>query len=499
MPWEAIYWIARAKSSTYSDMERMDVAVIGGGILGCFAARNLCRWKLSVALLEAREDVCTGISRANTAIVYPGYDHMPGTLKAAMTVRANASFQTLCKELDVPFLQCGSLMLSYGENADRILQKKFRQGVQNQVPGLQMLSEDEARRLEPMLSPGLHTALYAPSAGTVNPWQLGIAACENAVHNGAQLFLNRAVCGIHMEDGGYVLESKSGDLFVRAVINCAGLASASVQEMLFPPSIRITPTAGDYLVLDKASKPFPSCILQYEPDQKGKGLSVVPTVEGSILIGPSERDNETDYATSQTGLSFIRECARRLLPNLDLAEVIRSFAAVRPNPQRADGSSIRSFPIEHPALAFWSLIGIKTPGLTCAQELGAYIAQKVAGELGSEPNSSFDPIRMGIRRPHTLSFEDRKALVTENPDFGEVVCCCEDVTKAEILESVRRGAVTVDGVKRRTGAGMGRCQGSKCQQKITALLAEVLQVDESTVTKDGNDSQITRSGRHETL
>ena len=480
-------------------MEQIDAAIIGGGILGCFTARNLCRWKLSVAILEAREDVCTGISRANTAIVYPGYDHVPGTLKAEMTVRANAYFQTLCEELDVPFLRCGSLMLSYGEQADKVLQKKYLQGLQNQVPGLKLLSAEEAYVLEPMLAPGLHTALYAPSAGTVNPWQLGIAACENAVHNGAHLFLTRKVEAIHKVDGGYVLETENGSLFARGIVNCAGLDSASVQEMLFSPSVRIVPTAGDYLVLDKSVAPVPSRILQYEPEQKGKGLTVVPTVEGSLMLGPSDRENEIDYATTETGLSFVREYSHRLLPDLDLTGVIRSFAALRPNPQRTDGSRINSFSIEHPAPAFWSLIGIKTPGLTCAQELGLYASRKVAAELGAEPNLSFDPLRKNIQSVHSLSFEERKALVGNFPDYGEVVCCCEDVTKAEVLEAIHRGAVSVDGVKRRTGTGMGRCQGSRCEQKITALLAEVLGVPESAIPKDGKKSEIVWGSRYDTL
>lgn len=480
-------------------MERIDAAVIGGGVLGCFAARNLCRWKLSVAILEAREDVCTGISRANTAVVYPGYDHQPGTTKAVMTVRANSSFDTLCQELDVPFRRCGSLMLSYGENADRVLRKKYRQGIQNEVPGLCLLTAEEAYKSEPMLAPGLHSALFAPSAGTVNPWQLGIAACENAVQNGAQLFLNCRVTGIQAEKDGYLLETESGSFFTRAVINCAGLSSAAVQEMAFPPSVRIATTAGDYLVLDKNTDTVPSHILQYEPEGNEKGLTVVPTVEGNLLLGPSDRENEVDYATTAAGLSYVRDLSHWLLPSLDLSGVIRSFAAVRPNPQYADGRSIPSFVIEHPAPTFWSLIGIKTPGLTCAQELGSTIAEKIAGELRAELNSSFDPSHKSIRRAHILSFEERKTLILEDPDYGDIFCCCEDVTKAEILEAVRRGAVTVDGIKRRTSAGMGRCQGSRCQQKITALLAEALQIEESAVTKDGKGSELLRGKQNDRM
>ncbi len=479
-------------------MERFDVAVIGGGLLGCFAARELSRRKLELVLLEAREDVCTGVSRANTAVVYPGYDHLPGTLKAEMTVRANASFDRLCEELDVPFSRCGSLMLSFGPEADAVLQKKLRQGQENGVPGLCLLSAAEAYRMEPTLAPGLSSALFSPTAGTVNPWQLGIAACENAVRNGARLRLNTRVLAMRREDDGYVLETDGGTLAVRAVVNCAGLAADRVQELLFPPSVRLVPTAGDYLVLDRLAASRPAHILEYEPEGKEKGLTVVPTVEGSLLLGTTERENSLDFATTEDGLARVRALAKRLLPGLDPDEAIRSFAAVRPNPERPDGSRISDFCIEHPAERFWSLIGIKTPGLTCARELGACIAQRLAAELGAEGTPTFDPVRRGICRAHGLPFEERKKLVEENPDYGEIVCFCEDVTKAEVLEAIRRGAVTLDGVKRRVGTGMGRCQGARCEQKIAALIAGALGIPESAVCKDGPGSEIVRAA-HEKL
>ncbi len=479
-------------------MERFDVAVIGGGLLGCFSARELSRWKLDIVLLEAREDVCTGISRANTAVVYPGYDHKPGTLKAEMTVRANASFNLLCDELDVPFNRCGSLMLSFGPRADAVLRKKLRQGEENGVIGLRLLSAEEAYRLEPMLAPGLSSALYSPEAGTVNPWQLGIAACENAVKNGVRLRLNTRVTDMRAEKDGYRLETDRGTVSARAVVNCAGAAADRIQELLFPPSIRIVPTAGDYLVLDKNSAGMPTHILEYEPEEKTKGLTAVPTVEGSLLLGPTERENGMDYATTESGLAKVRDLAKRLLPALDLSRIIRSFAAVRPNPQRPDGSSIGSFCIEHPAERFWSLIGIKTPGLTCSRELGFYIAQRLAQELSAEQNLLFDPTRQGIRRAHGLPFEERKKLTEQESDFGEILCCCEDVTKAEVLEAIRRGAVTVDGVKRRVGTGMGRCQGARCDQKIAALISGALGIPESAVLKDGPGSEILRD-EHEKL
>lgn len=471
-------------------MKDYDVVVIGGGLLGCFAARNLCRRDLHIALIEAREDVCTGISRANTAIVYPGYDHKPGTLKAEMCVRANARFDALCRELDVPFSRCGSLMVSYGEKADTVLKKKYENGLSLGVPGLRLLSGEEAQKMEPALAEGVTSALYAPTAGTVNPWELGIAACENAAANGAALRLNTRLLNIRRAAEGYRIETDRGDLSCRAVVNCAGLASDRVQELLFSTPVHIALDAADYLILDKATENKPTRIIQYEPEDGGKGLSVVPTVEGSLLLGPSERENEVDFAVSEEGLSFVRERAALVLPGLNLQDTIRSFAAVRPNPQREDGSSIGSFVIEHPGPAFWSLIGIKTPGLTCADELGRYVADRLAAELGAEENPAFDPCRSGIRRARDLPLSERAALVRENVAYGEIVCHCEGVTKAEILEAIRRGAVSVDGVKRRVGTGMGHCQGSRCERAVMELLAEELGIPVTAVRKDGPGSEI---------
>lgn len=477
-------------------MRRFDAIVIGGGLLGCFAARNLCRYDLRIALLEAREDVCTGISRANTAIVYPGYDHKPGTLKAEMCVRGNAGFDTLCRELDVPFSRCGSLMVSFGEKGDAVLRRKYEHGQASGVPGLRLLRGDQARDLEPCLSPAVTSALYAPTTGTVNPWELGIAAFENARDNGAAVFFSSRVLGMRQTEDGYLLETEREVFACRAVVNCAGLNADRVQALLFPTPVRIVPNAGDYLILDKAAENKPTHIIQYEPEDGGKGVNAVPTVEGSLLIGPSERENGTDFAVSAAGLFSVRERIAQVLPALDLNDAIRSFAAVRPNPERPDGGSIRSFVIDGPGPGFLSFIGIKTPGLTCADELGRYAAEKTAAYLGAGVSADFRPRRAGIRKAHAMDMAQRNAAILSDPDYGEVICCCEDVTKAEALEAIRRGAVTLDGVKRRTGCGMGRCQGSRCQQKLSALLSRELGIREWAVTKDGAGSEILGGGLH---
>lgn len=436
-------------------MKRVDVAIIGGGVLGCFAARNLMRWRLSAVLLEQAEDVCTGITRANSAIVYAGYDNKPGSLKAEMTVRGNAEFETLCRELEVPFLRRGSLLVTYDAETLPRLRRKYEQGLQNGVPGLRMLSGQEAEEMEPMLKPGVVGALYAPSTGTVNPWQLGIAAFENAVGNGVRPMLNTAVTAIRKAEGGYRLITTEGDISCKAVINCAGLFADRVQELLFPPSVRLQWDGAEYLVLDKLAKK-PEHILFQQSQSCGKGITAIPCVEGNLLLSGVRNPIDTPFSTTPEGLRELEAAAGELLPTLDTSRIIRSFAAVRPNPYRENGESLHDFCIENPAPGFFSLIGIKTPGLTCADQLSRYLAEKTAAYLQTQPNPDFAPYRAAIPK-------------TDDP---EIVCQCEGVTRSEILEAIRRGAATVDGVKRRVGSGMGRCQGSRCGFAIERLLEE---------------------------
>ena len=435
-------------------MERFEAIVIGGGILGCMTARNLRRWQISTLLLEKEDDLCTGITRANSAIVYAGYDNKPGSLKAKLTVRGNAAMEALCRELEVPFSRCGSLLVTYEDASIPKLRSKLENGLQNGVPGLRLLSGSEAEELEPLLRKGIKAALYAPSTGTVNPWQLGIAACENAVQNGARVRLRTEVTAILRNEGGYIVRTNSGDFACNMIFNCAGASADRVQELLFPPSVRLKLDGAEYLVMDPL-EPKPERIVFLQAQRCGKGITAIPCVEGNLLISGVRKSFQTPYATTSEGLEELRNAVRELLPQAELSNVIRSFGAVRPNPYRENGEDLHDFCIEHPEPGFFSLVGIKTPGLTCAGELGLLLASKAADYLGAAKNESFQPVRPAI---------------TEKDH--EIICQCGSVTRAEIIEAIRRGAATVDGVKCRVGRGMGRCQGSRCALAIERLLEE---------------------------
>lgn len=489
-------------------MEYADVVVIGAGVLGCFAARALAAYDLQIIVLEAREDVCTGISRANTGIVYTGSDCKPHTLKSKLCVKANAEFSSLCRELDVPFHRCGSLMVSFGPEAEAVLRRKYAQGRENGVPGLALLKRDDVLAREANLSGNVTAGLFAPGTGTVNPWELGIAAYENARSNGVVFRFLQPLLHMQRTARGFLLETQTARYQTRAVLNCAGLSSDAVRELLQMPLVRIKPTAADYLIFDSTMGDLIRHVIFHEPEHGGKGLTMVPTVDGNLLVGPTERDwsGQPGCPTARSGLDALAVLCRQVVPGLPLNAVIRNFGALRPKPywvgaehgvwvpKKRNISDFTLFSEE----GLFSLIGIKTPGLTCAERLGAYAAGLICAYLGCDrKNPTFSPVRSGIPRLSCMTQAARGALIRQDPAFGELICRCRDVTRGEVLEAIRRGAVTVDGVKRRTGAGMGRCQGGFCTQRILELLAKAQGLSPAAVTKDGGSSAILSGVHHE--
>lgn len=441
------------KDSAVNEQIKYDVAIIGGGILGCFAARNLMRWNVSAVLIEAEDDVCKGITRANSAIVYTGYDNKPGSLKAALTVQSNRDFAKLCEELDVPFSRCGSLLVAFDSEAETVLQKKYHDGIRNGVNGLKLLSGAEVLEVEPMLSANVIAGLYAPDTGTVNPWQLGIAACENAMANGCDVWCNETVSNIVRSENGYWITTSNKKVHAKAIINCAGLSADQVQNLLYPAEVSLDFDGADYLVMDKAMEK-PQHIIFHETAE-GKGITAVPCTEGNLLLESTARALTVPFASTLEGIQSLKNTVKAVLPQVDTTKVIRSFGAVRPNLRGRNGENISDFYIGNPVPDFYSLIGVKTPGLTCADALGRSVAEKVAVYLHAEKNTAFSPVRKGIAKTD-----------------GQIICQCEQITKGEILEAIKRGATTVDSIKRRVGTGMGRCQGSRCTYAIERLLEE---------------------------
>lgn len=467
-------------------MIRTDILIIGAGLLGCFTARNLTRYDADIIVLEKEDDVCRGISKANTGIIYSGYDHMPGSEKHKLCVQANEDFDRLCDELEVPFSRPGSIMVSYGPKGDAVIARKYRNGLQGGVKGLSLLSGSEAEAMEPALSKGITSALYSSGTGTIDPWELCIAAYENARDNGAEFMFGCRVTDVKRENGGFTVETESDTFFAKALVNAAGLSSDSIREMTEEPVIRLYPSAADYIVLDKRAGGAVQHVVFHEGED-GKGLTIVPTVDGNLLIGPTTRDvsegeaEEQSMRTDRSGLDHLKDLCREIAPGIDLSMQIRTFGSLRPDPyyvSLSGGSlikredSIKDLKITEEDGLF-SLIGVKTPGLTFSNELGKTVADRAAAHAGKTGrNPRFDPHRKAIARVRDLSEEERAGLIGEDSAYGEVICLCMDVTRAEIAEAVERGAFDFESVKRRSGAGFGRCQGSRCRRRVMDIITK---------------------------
>ena len=449
-----------------------DVLIIGCGVTGAAAAFELSKYKLRVGILERENDVAMGTTKANSAILHAGYDPEPGTLMARLNVRGVELARELCGQLDVPYNPCGSLVLAFSEEELPVIRELYRRGCENGVPGLELLTGDQARALEPNLSGDVVGALHAPSAAICSPWEYCLALAETAVKNGVELRRNTAVTGLDpLSPEGWTVHTNQGDLQARFVLNAAGVEAEAVHAMAGPPSFRTLPTRGQYYLLDKSEGSRVGRVIFQCPSKAGKGVLAAPTVHGNLIVGPdSERVEGGDTATTGAGLRYVQETARRSVPSINFRESIRNFAGVRATTDRED------FIIERGAPHFIDLAGICSPGLSAAPAIGEYAARLLAEDgLALEKKDVFVCERRRTRFKE-LSPEERSALVEREPAFGRVICRCETVTEGEILEALRGPIppVSVDGVKRRVNAGMGRCQGGFCGPRVVDILAREL-------------------------
>lgn len=458
-----------------------DVLIIGCGITGAAAAFHLSRYRLKVAVLERENDVSAGTTKANSAILHAGYDPEPGSLMARLNVRGSALAKELCARLDVPYRPCGSLVLAFSEQDDQTLRALYQRGVANGVPGLELLGGDQARAMDPNLSPAVTAALWAPSAAICSPWEYCLALAETAVRNGAELHLETAVIGLERQEEGWLVHTDRGDFRSRYVVNAAGVSAQTVHEMAAPRTFAIHPSRGQYYLLDKSEGDRVGHVIFQCPGPSGKGVLVAPTVHGNLIVGPNADPVEgDDVSTTAAGLDFVRQTALKSVPSVNFRESIRNFAGVRATADRGD------FIIEFAAPGFLDLAGICSPGLTAAPAIAEYAARLLAEDgLVLEEKEDFCCERRRVKF-HDLSPADKTALVEREPAYGRVICRCETVTEGEILEALR-GPIpprSVDGVKRRVGAGMGRCQGGFCGPRVVELLARERGISPGAIVQD---------------
>ncbi len=469
-------------------MKRYDIIVIGAGVSGSAVARELSAYDWKVAVLEKASDICEGTSKANSGIVHAGYDAKPGTKKAALNLRGNALMENLAGQLDFPFRRNGSLVLCFDIKDREKLQKLLERGQENGVEGLRILEREELLEMEPNLSDKAVAALYAPTGGIVCPFGLTEALAENASVNGVDFYLNTKVEAIEKQEEGYRLKAGAETFFSRVVINAAGVYADSIHNMVSERKLHILPRKGEYCLFDKTVGDYVSHTVFQLPTEYGKGVLVTPTVHGNLLAGPTAVDIEEKEGVNTTGIGLEEVLKKGALsvPSLPMGKVITSFAGLRAHEDGGD------FVIEEAedAKGFIDVAGIESPGLTCAPAIGEYVAEIVKEIIPAVRKPDFIAKRKGIPSMAAAGKEERQKLVKENPAYANVVCRCELVTEGEILDAIHRplGATTLDGVKRRTRAGMGRCQAGFCSAKTVEILARELGKDIGEITKAGGES-----------
>lgn len=468
-----------------------DVIIIGGGVVGCSVARELSRFDADILLLERGNDVSVGTSKANSGIVHGGYDAKPGTLKAKFNVAGNAMFDALARELDFPFKRNGSMVLCF-DKADigKLLELK-EQGVKNGVQGLYVLEGYEAvKAIEPYVSENVVAALAVPNGGIVSPYEMTIAYAENAATNGVEFRFGSEVTAIDRIDGGLQVTCADGfTAQAKYVVNAAGVYADVINNMISPDKMHITARKGDYELLDKTCGYMASHTLFQMPTKMGKGVLVTPTCHGNILVGPTATDvtDKDDVATTPEELASAFDRALLTMPSLNRRNIITQFSGLRAHLDTDDFVIGESAAVK----GLYNVAGIESPGLSSAPAIAVHVAEEIAQKLSLGRNANFVAERKGIPHFATLSDEERQKLVAENPLYGRIVCRCETVTEGEIVEAIRRkpGAVDMDGVKRRTRQGMGRCQAGFCTPRVMEILSRELGVPMTEVTKRGGNSQ----------
>ena len=450
----------------------VDVAIIGCGVTGAAVAYQLAKKQVSVLILEAENDVSMGTTKANSAILHAGYDPEPGTSMARLNVRGSALAKRICAALDVPYKQTGSFVVAFGPEQEKTLQRLYENGTANGVPGLEILSGDEAREMEPNLSPEITAALHAPSAAIVSPWEFALAMAENAVQNGADLHLETRVTGLAPTEGGWKIATTKGDFEARFVVNAAGVDAGRVHAMAAPENFVTRPCRGEYYLLDKSAGSTVGRVIFQCPTAAGKGVLVAPTVHGNLIVGPNAQDvaDSADTATTAMGLDQVAQSARKSVPGVDLSACIRNFAGIRANTDRPD------FVIQWAAPGFLDLAGMKSPGLSAAAAVGeeaAALLQRAGLVLKEKENPVTTRKRIRFKE---LPGEEKAALIAREPSYGRVICRCERVTEGEIIAACHTAIPprSIDGVKRRVGAGMGRCQGGFCGPRVMEILSREL-------------------------
>ena len=463
-----------------------DITVIGAGVVGCAIARELSRYDLDIAVIDKNEDVAEGISKANSGIIHGGYNEKKGTLKAKLNLEGNEMMDELASKLQFPFKRNGALVLAFSEDELKRVKELKTNGEKIGVKGLEILNKEEVLNLEKNINKDVLGALYVKSSGIVSPYEMTLAFGENAVENGVEFILGQGVIDIKKENEIYEISLESGNtLKSKMVINAAGLGGGFLNNLVSEVKYEINPVKGEYCLFDKVAGTLCEKTLFQVPSELSKGVLVTPTVDGNLLVGPNAKSSKS-IETSREGIDEILDKSKKTIKDIPVDRVLNTFSGLRPKVSGGD------FIIEEAkdAKNFINVIGIDSPGLTAAPAIAKYVVNLVSNNINLNEKENFKETRTKMIRMSELSIEEKNKLIAKNPSYGKMVCKCEFVTEGEIIDSIKRplGATTIDGVKRRTRAMMGGCQGGGCIIPISMILSKELGIDISEVNKNSKSS-----------
>ena len=469
-----------------------DAIVIGAGVVGCAVAQQLSKYDGKLLVIDRMEDVADGASKANSGIVHAGFDAHPGTEKARLNVKGAKMYKNLAAQLGVPYGQPGALVLGFSEEDRKTLENLLAQAVANDVEGCRIVEHDEILKMEPNTNPDVVCALYAPTSGLVSPYEMTCALADSAAENGAEFKLSNPVLEIKpTSDGNWLVITERDEYKTRAVVNCAGMGSGILHTMISSRKVKLIARRGEYYLLDHMAEiPFTMTMFQC-PTKMGKGVLVSPTTHGNILLGPTADDIDDGYdvATTRKGLDDVLAKVRLTWKNVNLRQVITTFSGIRAHEEHGDFIIGK---VEGAPAGAYEAVGVESPGLSAAPAIGQELGDEVAAFLGLKKDEGWKQPTPLPKTFRTMTDEERAAAYAKDPEYGVLVCRCEQVTEAEIRAAIRRpvGARSIDGVKRRTRAGMGRCQGGFCSPRVMEILCEELGCSPLDITKCGGESKL---------
>ena len=473
-------------------MHMYDAIVIGAGVVGCAVAQQLSKYDGKLLVIDRMEDVADGASKANSGIVHAGFDAHPGTEKARLNVKGAKMYKNLAAQLGVPYGQPGALVLGFSEEDRKTLENLLAQAVANDVEGCRIVEHDEILKMEPNTNPDVVCALYAPTSGLVSPYEMTCALADSAAENGVEFKLSNPVLEIKpTSDGNWLVITERDEYKTRAVVNCAGMGSGILHNMISSRKVKLIARRGEYYLLDHMAEiPFTMTMFQC-PTKMGKGVLVSPTTHGNILLGPTADDIDDGYdvATTRKGLDDVLAKVRLTWKNVNLRQVITTFSGIRAHEEHGDFIIGK---VEGAPAGAYEAVGVESPGLSAAPAIGQELGDEVAAFLGLKKDEGWKQPTPLPKTFRTMTDEERAAAYAKDPEYGVLVCRCEQVTEAEIRAAIRRpvGARSIDGVKRRTRAGMGRCQGGFCSPRVMEILCEELGCSPLDITKCGGESKL---------